>query len=284
MVEQELELRLLLEAIYGRTGYDFRGYSEASLRRRFEHVLLKTGDKSLSQLQHRVLHEPDCFPMLLSELTVTTSEMFRDPLFFQRLREQVIPMLRTFPTINVWHAGCSTGEEVYSLAILLHEEGLLERTTLYATDINQRALKQARSGIYPAEAMRSYTLNYGKSGGNRSFAEYYHAAYGAAQLRKELQANMVFSEHNLVTDSVFCETHLVLCRNVLIYFQRELQERVVRLFTQSLRWGGFLCLGSKESLECISARKEYDVVDNEAKIYRKHPAGNGGRRRDATSR
>lgn len=267
--EDDLELNLLLEAIHTRTGYDFRAYSRASLRRRMQHILTKTGDKSLSQLQHRVLHQPGFFHKMLSELTVTTSEMFRDPYFYASLRAEVIPVLRTFPTLNVWHAGCSTGEEVYSLAIVLHEEGLLERSTIYATDINQVALKSAREGIYSPQSIRNFTLNYRQAGGTRSFADYYYSAYGAVQMRRELIRNTVFSEHNLVTDSAFAETHLILCRNVLIYFQRPLQERVLELFRQSLRWGGFLCLGSKETLEFLAPRAAFKTIDAENKIYRK---------------
>lgn len=218
MIESDLETRLLLEALYEHFGYDFRNYSPASLRRRLEAILARTGDESLSLLQHRVLHQPGFFPEMLQSLTVTTSEMFRDPLFFAKLRSIVCPMLQTYPTLNIWHAGCSSGEEVYSLAILLHEEGRLERATIYATDINRGALARAREGIYATEDVRKFTASYQRAGGKRSFADYYTAAYDAVQFESHLRRKIVFSEHNLVTDGVFCESHLILCRNVLILF------------------------------------------------------------------
>lgn len=270
---QALEVGFLLEAIWQRYGYDFRNYSEASITRRLDHIRSKAGDQSLSQLLHRVLHQPGFFHDMVIDLTVTTSEMFRDPPFFRQLREVVCPILHTFPTINIWHAGCSTGEEVYSVAILLKEEGLLDRATIFATDINRHALKRAREGIYSAESLRTFTANYQKAGGKGSFAEYYHAAYGGAVMHQELRANVLFSEHNLVTDTVFAETHLVLCRNVMIYFQQPLQNRVLQIFSDSLRRGGFLCLGSKETLEFSAVKEQFQTVDPRARIYRKWPAG-----------
>lgn len=264
-----LEGRLLLEAIYRRYGYDFRAYSEASMLRRLEQIRLRSGDASLSLLQHRLLHQPDFFQEILPEFTITTSEMFRDPDFFAQLRERVCPLLQTYPTLNIWHAGCSSGEEVYSLAILLLEQGLLERTQIYATDINRQALKTAREGIYPLKAVQEFTVNYHKSGGRQVFSDYYHAAYDAARMARQLQNHIFFQEHNLVSDGVFCEMHLVLCRNVLIYFQRPLQNRVLQLLSDSLCRGGFLCLGTKETLDMASVRDQFEKIDLPTRIYRK---------------
>lgn len=221
-----LEYKLLLEAIWVRFGYDFRDYSEASLLRRLRAIREKMGLSSLSLLQHRLLEQPGEFPTVLASLTVSTSEMFRDPEVFHTLRQQIFPVLRTFPSLNIWHAGCSTGEEVYSLAVLLHEEELLARSTIYATDLNRGSLQQARRGVFRTEQMRKFTENYQKAGGKRSFSQYYHASGGVATLEPELIRGVVFSEHNLVTDGSFCEGNLILCRNVLIYFQRGLQNRV----------------------------------------------------------
>lgn len=274
---EQLEYRLLLEAIFSRFGYDFREYSEASFLRRLRALIEKMGLASLSLLQHRILHQPEEFAAVLGGLTVSTSEMFRDPSVFSALRTQVCPVLRTYPSLNIWHAGCSTGEEVFSLAILLHEEGLLDRATIYATDINKGTLQQAKRGVFRTEQMRQFTENYQRAGGKRSFSEYYHASGGKAAVDPELIRRVVFSEHNLVTDGSFCESHLILCRNVLIYFQRELQERVLRLLSNSLRSGGYLCLGSKETLQLSTLRATYCAEDAACKIYRKAPSASASR-------
>ena len=245
---EEIEIRLLLEAIYSRYHYDFRSYSAASLRRRLQAAKQQMGAETLSALQERVLHEPKTFTRLLQFLTVGVSDMFRDPSFFRALREQVVPELRTYPSIRVWIAGCSTGEELYSFAILLREEGLLDRTTLYATDINPEALHKAEQGLYPIERLQAFTESHHLSGSKCSLSEHYTAAYGRAAFDRTLRKTVVFSDHSLATDSVFAEVQLVSCRNVLIYFDRSLQDRALGLMKDSLCRRGFLGLGSKESL------------------------------------
>lgn len=269
MDAETIETRLLIEAIRTRYGYDFRNYAEASLRRRVRAVLLRTGFDSASHLQHALLRDEKLFELVLPELTVPTSEMFRDPLVFQAIRQHVVPILKTYPSFRIWHAGCSTGEEVYSLAILLEEEHCYDRATIYATDINPVSLKTAQDGIYRADTLRKYTGNYQAAGGKQAFSDYYTAAYGVARFDTRLRRNIVFAEHNLATDAVFAETHLVICRNVLIYFDRTLQEQVVRLFAASLRRGGFLCLGSKESLSHLDSGHEFDEVAAIERIYRR---------------
>ncbi len=245
---EDIEIRLLLDAIYSRYHYDFRSYSAASLKRRLQAAKLQMACDTLSALQERVLHDPKAFTRLLQFLTVGVSDMFRDPSFFRALREHVVPELRTYPSIRIWIAGCSTGEELYSFAILLREEGLLERSTLYATDINPEALHRAEQGLYPIERLQAFTENHRLSGSQCSLSEYYTAAYGSAAFDRSLRKNVVFSDHSLATDSVFAEVQLVSCRNVLIYFDRSLQDRALGLMKDSLCRRGFLGLGSKESL------------------------------------
>ncbi len=247
-MSDEIEIRLLLDAIYSQYHYDFRSYSPASLKRRLQAAKLQMGADTLSALQARVLHEPKAFTRLLQFLTVGVSDMFRDPSFFRALRDQVVPELRTYPSIRIWIAGCSTGEELYSFAILLREEGLLDRSTLYATDINPEALHKAEQGLYPIERLQAFTENHRMSGSKCSLSEYYTAAYGSAAFDRTLRKNVVFSDHSLATDSVFAEVQLVSCRNVLIYFDRALQDRALGLMKDSLCRRGFLGLGSKESL------------------------------------
>jgi chemotaxis protein methyltransferase CheR len=244
----DIELPLLLEAVYRKYHYDFRGYAAASLKRRLTQAMERFGCQRLSQLQDRLLHEAALFPALLDFLTVQVSEMFRDPAYFRALREKVVPLLRTYPSLKIWVAGCSTGEEVYSMAILLQEEGLLERSLIYATDINAGALERAQSGIYDAARIGGFTENHRKSGARSSLSDYYTAAYGKAVFDKSLKTNVVFADHSLSTDSTFSEVQLVSCRNVLIYFDRQLQDRVLGLFRDSLCRKGFLGLGAKESL------------------------------------
>jgi chemotaxis protein methyltransferase CheR len=244
----DIELPLLLEAVYRKYHYDFRGYAAASLKRRLTQAMERFACGTLSQLQDRLLHEPALFPALLDFLTVQVSEMFRDPAYFRALREKVVPLLRTYPSLKIWVAGCSTGEEVYSMAILLQEEGLLERSLIYATDINAGALERAQSGIYDAARIGGFTDNHRKSGARSSLSDYYTAAYGKAVFDKSLKTNIVFADHSLSTDSAFSEVQLVSCRNVLIYFDRALQDRVLGLFRDSLCRKGFLGLGAKESL------------------------------------
>jgi len=265
----EIEQRLLIDAIYHRYHYDFRGYAQASLKRRLQTALLQFGCKTLSQLQDRVLHDPAVFPAMLQYLTVQVSDMFRDPGYFQSLRREVVPLLRTYPSLKVWVAGCSSGEEVYSLAILLHEEGLLERTLIYATDINPHALRAAEAGVFDLERVPAFTENHARSGARSSLSDYYTARYGRVVFDKSLREHVVFSDHSLATDSVFAEVHLVSCRNVLIYFERELQNRALGLFREALCHRGFLGLGSKESLRFSAHAEAFDEFVAEDRIYRK---------------
>ena len=264
----ELEQRLLIEAIFHRYHYDFRGYAQASLKRRLGTALQRFGCSTLSQLQHRVLHEPSTFPALLEFLTVQVSDMFRDPSYFRSLREEVLPILRTYPSLKLWVAGCSAGEEVYSLAILLHEEGLLERSLIYATDINPHALRSAESGVFDIERVAAFSENHSRSGARRSLSHYYTARYGRVIMDKGLRDHMVFSDHSLATDSVFAEVHLVSCRNVLIYFERALQDRSLGLFRDALCHRGFLGLGSKESLRFSAQADAFDGFVEQDRIYR----------------
>lgn len=265
----EIEQRLLLDGIYYRYHYDFRGYAQGSIKRGLEAALVSFGCKTLSQLQDRIMHDPSAFTALLGYLTVQVSDMFRDPAYFAALRREVVPLLRTYPSLKIWVAGCSTGEEVYSLAILLHEEGLLERSLIYATDINSQALRVAEQGIFAIERAESFSENYLKAGGKNSLADYYTAHYGHIVLDKELRKNVVFADHSLATDSVFAEMHLISCRNVLIYFDSDLQNRAFELFKQSLCHRGFLGLGMKESLRFSIQASAFEDVATVEKIYQK---------------
>jgi chemotaxis protein methyltransferase CheR len=267
--DTEIELRLLMEAIYLKYSYDFRDYTGASQKRRVLYALGQLGLPSISALQERVLRDPAVFTQLLQYLTIPVSEMFRDPAYFLALRSQVVPVLHTYPSLTVWVAGCSTGEEVFSLAILLREEGLLERTRIYATDINPASLEKARQGIFPLEAVRSYTANYQRAGGQRAFSDYYTAAYDAARFDPALCADVTFADHSLATDSVFAEAHLVSCRNVLIYFNRALQDRALGLFHESLCHRGFLGLGAKESIDFSGYAERFEVLARAERVYRK---------------
>ncbi|HSI11992.1 MAG TPA: CheR family methyltransferase [Chthoniobacter sp.] len=264
---ESIELRLLVEAIFQRYHYDFRGYSEASLKRRLSQARERFGCESFSALQARVLHEPQMLPQLIGYLTVQVSEMFRDPTFFRALREQVVPHLLTYPSLKVWVAGCSAGEELYSLAILFREEGLESRTIFYATDINTDALRKAETGVYTLDRIAQFTENHRRSGGKSSLSDYYTAAYGNAAFDKTLRQRAVFSDHSLASDAVFAEVHLVCCRNVLIYFDRELQDRSLRLFKDSLVRKGFLGLGAKESLHFSAYRNDFTEFLRDERIY-----------------
>lgn len=266
---ETIEIHLLLEAIYQRYGYDFRCYAKASIKRRVNNFLKKSGFTRISDLTMMLLRDESFFEELLRNFAVSVTEMFRDPGFYQAIRKEIILYLETYPFIKIWHAGCATGEEAYSLAILLKEEGLYDRATIFATDIYDDVLSNAREGIYSLEQMKKYTENYQKAGGRRSFSDYYHARYDSAIMDKSLAKNITFAKHNLVTDSVFGEMHLILCRNVLIYFDTSLQEQVLRLFNDSLIHGGFLCLGSKESLHFTDVHLNFKQINERAKIYRK---------------
>jgi chemotaxis protein methyltransferase CheR len=266
---ERIEIELLLEGVFRHYGFDFRSYAYASIRRRLWKRTDAEGLSSISELQARVLHDAAAMERLLLDLSVSVTAMFRDPEFYRVFREDVVPLLRTYPFIRIWHAGCSTGEEVYSTAIVLEEEGLLERTRIYATDINAAVLQQAREGIFPLNRMQEYTENYIRAGGTRSFSEYYTAKYDGALFSPSLTRNTVFSQHNLVTDRSFTEFTVIFCRNVLIYFDRELQNRVHTLFYDSLVTLGILALGSKESLRLSQYEPCYEKLHSRERLYRK---------------
>ena len=266
---EDIEIRLLLEAIYQLYGYDFRSYSPASMRRRILPRLTMSGFSTVLEMTDRVLRDRQFFVTLLNDLTVNVTEMFRDPEFYKAFREEVVPVLKTFPFIKIWHAGCSTGEEIYSMAILLEEEGLYERAMLYATDIDKNVLAAAKKGIYPIHAFKQYTDNYRRAGGRQSLSDYATARYDSVIMEQRLKRNIVFADHDLATDQVFGEMHVILCRNVLIYFDRPLQQRVFKLFGESLDMGGFLCLGTKESLRFSGNEESFDVVNRSLRIFRK---------------
>ena len=265
----DIELRMLVEAVYLKYNYDFRDYTGSSQKRRVLAAMKAMECASVSALQAKVMHDPAAFSRLLHFLTIPVTEMFRDPEYYLAIRRQVVPFLQTYPSLHVWVAGCSTGEEVYSLAILLHEEGLLERTQMYATDINPESLEAARRGVMPLERMQLYTENYQKAGGTRAFSDYYTAAYDGALFERALVENVTFADHSLATDSVFAETHFISCRNVMIYFNRRLQDRVLGLFHESLCHRGFLGLGSKESIDFSSYARRFDVLARREKLFRK---------------
>lgn len=266
---EQIEIDLLLEGVYRVHGYDFRNYARASVNRRIRLFCVNNNCSSVSKLIHRVLYDKQFFWTLAQHFSVCVTEMFRDPFVYTALREKVLPRLHSYPFFKVWHAGCASGEEVYSMAILLKEEDLLARATLFGTDFSRKALAKSRAGIYPLEKMREYSRNYRQAGCRGSLADYYHARYNGAVINEELRNRITFSGHNLTTDGVFSETHLVFGRNLLIYFNRELQNRVLNLFTQSLVHGGFLCLGTAESIKFTDVADRYQVVDHEARIYRK---------------
>ena len=265
----DLEIQLLLDALYQHYHYDFRQYARASIKRRLVQARKQLGYDSISAMQSAVLHDETMLPQLLNWLTVLVSEMFRDPSYFRALREKVVPHLRTYPSLRVWVAGCSEGEELYSLAILFREEGLAEKTMFYATDINPAALKAAQAGIYPLDRIRLFTENHQQSGGRSSLSDYYTANYGRAVMDASLRERTVFSDHSLVTDAAFGEMHLISCRNVLIYFDRELQDRVIGLFHESLARRGFLGIGSKESLRFSAHGEAFCEFVRQEKIYRR---------------
>lgn len=266
---EDIEIDLLLEAVFRRYGYDFRHYARASMERRIRQGMERLDCPDISTLTRRILYDPAVFQRLIGGFSITVTEMFRDPEVYAQLRHQVVPYLATYPFIKVWHAGCATGEEVYSLAIVLAEEGLLERSTIYATDFNEAALAVAREGIYPVDRIALYGENYQKSGGRETLSHYFHAQYESMIMHQGLRKNITFARHNLATDQVFGEMHLIVCRNVLIYFDRTLQERVLTLFDESLIGNGFLCLGSKESLRFSSLGDRYRELEPRRKVFRK---------------
>jgi chemotaxis protein methyltransferase CheR len=265
----ELELTLFLEAVYQRYDYDFRRYARASIKRRISAAMARFGCSTVTQLQERVIHDPAAFLILLDFLTVQESEMFRNPSYYLALREHVVPILRTYPSLRIWVAGCSAGEEAYSLAILLREEGLLERSLIYATDINSEALRRAQAGVYDIAKLATFTENHRRAGGRTSLSDYYMAAYGGALLDGTLRQHIVFSDHSLATDSVFAEVQLVSCRNVLISFDRALQDRAIGLFHEALAYRGFLGLGARESLRFSDFSEAFTDVAKAERLYRK---------------
>jgi len=265
----DIEIPLFLEAIFQKYGYDFRDYSKAHIKRRLLHRMAIDKFDTISQMQDIILRDKSFFISLLEDLSINVTEMFRDPEFYSSFREQIIPNLRTYPFIKIWHAGCATGEEVYSLAILLKEENLLERCQIYATDFNRRVLDIAKLGIYPTNDLDKFSRNYIESGGKRKLSDYFTLKYGSLKLDQSLTKKIVFADHNLVTDSVFAEVNLILCRNVLIYFNKDLQNKVVNLFYKSLSSSGFLCLGTKESLRFTQIESNFDNIDSIQKIYKK---------------
>jgi chemotaxis protein methyltransferase CheR len=266
---ETLELELLIDAIYRRYGYDFRHYARASLARRLSLFLSKTGCKTPSEIIPQILHDKVFFQSMIRHISVTVTEMFRDPLVYQAIRKTLVDYLKTYPFIRIWHAGCSTGEEVYSMAILLSEERLYNRCQIYATDFNDEALETAKKGTYPASRLKEYTANYQKSGGKESFSQYYHSQYESAIMDRALKENIVFANHNLSSDSVFSEMQLIMCRNVLIYFDQALQDRALGLFYDSLVHNGLLCLGAKETIKFSKYSNNFIDFSTTHKIFQK---------------
>lgn len=266
---EDIEIYLFLEAIYLRYGYDFRNYSRNHIKRRLMNRLNLTEFDSIPDLQKHVLNDQDLFHRILKDFSINVTEMFRDPELFKYIREEIVPVLKSYPRIKIWHAGCSTGEEVYSMAILLKEEGLYDRCTIYATDFNKEVLNKAKEGIYPLDIIKNYAANYISAGGKEVFADYYVAKYNSIIFNAGLKENITFAEHNLATDHVFNDMHLIICRNVLIYFDNDLQDRVFTLFNDSLKHRGFLCLGSKEALKGKNI-ENFDSIASDLKVYRKN--------------
>ena len=266
---EAIEIKLLAEGIYQHYGFDFRDYSQPSLKRRIFKRIYAEGLSTVSGLLEKVLHDPACMERLLLDLSINTTSMFRDPTFYLAFRQKVVPLLRTYPFVRIWHAGCSTGEEVYSMAILLHEEGLIDRCRIYATDINEAVLQRAKEGIFPINTMKENTSNYIAAGGSGTFSEYYVAKYDYAIFRPTLRENVVFAQHNLVTDASFNHFNVIFCRNVLIYFNGTLQERVQKLFLDSLENFGILGLGKKETIRYTSVADCYDTLDAEERLFRR---------------
>lgn len=265
---EQIEIELLLDGVHRLYGYDFRNYALPSLKRRIWHHVHAENVHSISALQEKVLHDRACFERFVYSLSIPVTEMFRDPGLFLTFRQKVVPLLRTYPYIRIWHAGCSTGEEVYSMAILLHEEGLYDKARIYATDMNERSLQQAKEGVHDISRMKQYTKNYLEAGGTRAFSEYYTAKYNSVILQPYLRKNIIFAEHNLATDTSFNEFNVIFCRNVMIYFNDELRDHVHGLFHESLSRFGILVLGSKESIHFTKYSDCYESLDRVEKIYR----------------
>ena len=267
---ERLEMELLLLAIFRHHGFDFRSYSPASLHRRILRHIESAPVSTISGLTELILHEPAALQRLLHDLSVNVTAMFRDPSFFAEFRNSVVPLLRTYPTVRIWHAGCSTGEEVYAMSILLEEEGLSERCRIYATDMDSTVLDQARQGIFPLSRMKEYTSNYFLAGGKRSFSDYYTAKYDGALFAPRLAKNVLFTQHNLAMDRSFSEFNVIVCRNVLIYFDRDLKNHTLGLFSESLATLGVLCLGRKESLRFTAFEQEFSELSARERVYRRN--------------
>jgi chemotaxis protein methyltransferase CheR len=265
----EIEIPLFLEAIYQKYGYDFRNYSKAHIKRRLLHRMAIDQFSSISLMQDKALRNKNFFTNLLEDLSINVTEMFRDPEFYSSFREHIVPNLKTYPYLKIWHAGCSTGEEVYSLAILLQEENLLDRCQIYATDFNRKVLEIAKLGIFSSQNIDKFTQNYQKSGGKAQLSDYYTLKYGSLKMDRSLSQKVVFADHNLVSDDVFAEMNVILCRNVLIYFNKDLQNQVSHLFYKSLSSSGYLCLGTKESLQFTQIASNFNTIDTQQKIYKK---------------
>ncbi len=267
---ENLEIDILLDAIYKRYGYDFRNYARASLKRRIYNFVNKRELNRPSEIIAELLHNEQLFNELIFNISVTVTEMFRDPTFYKAVREKVVPHLRSYPFLKIWHAGCASGEEVYSFAILLKEENLYDRCKIYATDFNDQALDKAKEAIYPVEQIKKHTKNYQKAGGKNSFSDYYHSEYESGILDSSLKKNITFANHNLVSDSSFGEMNIIICRNVLIYFNKSLQNHVLNLFDESLIQNGFLCMGSKESLMFSEIRDKFSDFEKKEKVFKKN--------------
>lgn len=266
---QETEVSAFLESVYQKYGYDFRNYRRSHLLRRIYFRMLREGLTKVAELHEKIMNSPDAFSILLQDFSINVTEIFRDPQFFLSLRQKVIPILSTYPFIKVWNAGCATGEEAYSLAILLKEENLLNRTQIYATDFNKKVLETARQGIFPKDYIDGFTVNYKQAGGKYELSDYYTAKYGSIKFDSSLVKRIVFADHNLATDRVFAEVHLIFCRNVLIYFNTSLQEKAIELFSNSLVNGGVLCLGTKETLSFSGKKPGFITLDRHNRIYKK---------------
>ena len=269
VANDQIEISLLLEAIYHKYGFDFRSYAPATVKRRVLKRMKESNMRNISEMINRVLHDETFFEQMLLDISINVTEMFRDPEVFRAIRHKVIPMLADLPMIKIWHAGCATGEEAYSTAILLEEAGLAEKSRIYATDFNDVVLDKAREGIVPADRLKLYTANYQRAGGENSFADYYHADHGLVVFNQKLKKNIIFANHNLVTDSVFAEMDLIFCRNVLIYFTRALQDRVFTLFHDSLSERGILCIGSKETISLSNQAENFETIASAERIFRK---------------
>ncbi|QWR76017.1 CheR family methyltransferase [Candidatus Magnetomonas plexicatena] len=267
---ENLEIMLLLEAIHAKYGYDFRNYAKASIKRRIKHRMSIAEIDKITEVIERVIYDRSFFLDLLGDFSISTTEMFRDPTFFQAFRKTIIPELQKLQHIKIWVAGCSTGEEVYSLAITLKEENLYDKATIYATDYSEKSLRLAKEGVFDLKLLKKYAANYLQSGGVHSFSDYFTAKENLAAIDKSLRQNIVFSIHNLTTDGVFGEMNMIFCRNVLIYFNRDLQNRVFGLFTESLEHGGYLCLGSKETIRLSNFSDNYTQVLTDEKIYKRN--------------